>query len=68
MFVRDDGRLWRIPAGGGAPQDMGLSVKGRVKAPAIHPDGTRIVFGTAEADNNEFWALENFLPALNATR
>jgi Tol biopolymer transport system component len=62
MFVRDDGRLWRVPASGGEPQEMDVSMKARIKAPSIHPDGTRIVFGTAEADSNEYWALENFLP------
>jgi Tol biopolymer transport system component len=68
MFVREDGRLWRIPATGGEPQDMGVSMRGRIKAPSIHPDGTRLVFGVADADDNEVWALDNFLPALSVRR
>jgi Tol biopolymer transport system component len=68
LFVRDDGRLWRVSANGGEPQDMGVSIRGRIKAPAIHPNGTRLVFGLADADSNEVWALDNFLPALSASR
>jgi Tol biopolymer transport system component len=68
LFVRDDGRLWRIPATGGEPQDMGVSMRGRIKAPSLHPDGSRLVFGVADADDNEVWALDNFLPAVSASR
>jgi hypothetical protein len=35
----------------------------RIKSPAVHPDGKRIVFAAIDADNNEVWVLENFLPA-----
>ena len=64
MFVRDDGLLWHAPVGGGEPQQMGISITGRLKGPSIHPDGKRIVFSVGQADDNELWALENFLPGL----
>jgi len=65
MFVRDDGRLWRIPATGGEPQEMGITIDGRLKSPAVHPGGKQIVFSAGQADDNEVWALENFLPGVN---
>ena len=43
-----------------------------LKSPAVHPDGKRIVFvGVGESNQSnpsKVWALENFLPALKASR
>ena len=62
MVVRDDGLLWRVPVDGSEPEPMGVSIKGRLKGPSIHPDGSRIVFSAAENDDGELWELRNFLP------
>jgi Tol biopolymer transport system component/tRNA A-37 threonylcarbamoyl transferase component Bud32 len=62
LFVREDGALWSVPAGGGAAQRVGISMKPRIKTPAVSPDGRRLVFGSVDTDTNEVWALENFLP------
>ena len=63
LFVQDDGALWRVPVSGGEAQQVGISMKARIKSPAVHPDGTRIVFAAVDQDNSEVWTLENFLPA-----
>jgi Tol biopolymer transport system component len=53
--------LWRVPAAGGPPEQVGISMKGQIKAPQIHPDGRRIYFTVNEPAPGELWALENFL-------
>ena len=68
LFVQDDGALWKVSALGGEAEKVGISIPARIKSPAVHPDGKRIVFAAIEADNNEIWALENFLPAVKARR
>ena len=84
LAVRDDGILWRFPLNGGVPQNMGISAETfqfgpgqtqpntpadrRVKSPAIHPDAKTLAFAVAEVQDREIWALENFLPTLNAGR
>ncbi|HUS07893.1 MAG TPA: hypothetical protein VMZ52_16440 [Bryobacteraceae bacterium] len=60
--------LWRVPVGGGQPEQMGLSMPGRVKFPQIHPDGHRMFFGAIENGPTEVWALENFLPKTIASK
>jgi Tol biopolymer transport system component len=54
--------LWRIPAGGGTPQNTGIAMK-ELRDLRVHPDGQRIVFGAGEIQD-ETWVLENFLPTL----
>ncbi|MFQ5927342.1 MAG: WD40 repeat domain-containing protein, partial [Terriglobia bacterium] len=56
--------LWRVPAQGGKPQPLGLSMEGLTNL-RLHPDGRRVAF-TAGRNKNEVWVLENFLPALKA--
>ncbi len=58
--------LWRIPAGGGVPEKLGLAM-GWVRDLRFHPDGRRIAF-TAGQDKSEVWVMENFLPVLKASR
>ena len=54
--------LWRIPADGGEPQKLDLSMP-QLMHVDIHPDGQRIVF-TAQSrpPKAEVWVMENFLP------
>ena len=62
--VHQDGKLWRVPNTGGEPQQVGVELtKTRIKTPNIDPAGKRLAFGAFEADNNEIWTLEHFLPA-----
>ena len=73
LFVRGvagDGPnvLWRVPVTGGQPEQMGLSVMGRITSPQVHPDGRRIFFSMNENSGNELWALENFLPKTVAAK
>ena len=51
--------LWRIPADGGQPQEVGLAMD-RLRSLRVHPDGRRIAF-TAGRGKTEMWVLENFL-------
>ena len=67
LFARGDSSLWRVPALGGQAERVGLDV--RVKTPALHPDGKRLVFvGLPTLGQNgqprrpNVMALENVLP------
>jgi len=62
LFGQDDGALWKVPSSGGQAEKMGISMTARIKAPAVHPSGTRLVFGASDQDTSELWTLENFLP------
>lgn len=74
LFAREVGEgssptaLWRVPVTGGEPEKVGIAMPGRIKSPAVHPDGKRMVFGTVDKDDNEVWTLENFLPAPSAKK
>ncbi len=68
LFVRggpsqnDFSAIWSVPASGGRPEPTGISRKGQIKSPQMHPDGKQIYFGASEPAAVELWALENFLP------
>jgi Tol biopolymer transport system component len=70
LFVRggssenDESVLWRVPISGGQAEQIGISRKGRIKSPQMHPNGKQIYFGASEPAPGELWALENFLPAV----
>ena len=49
--------LWALPAQGGKPRPLGLSLKG-LKAASLHPDGRQVAF-QAGVQALEVWALEN---------
>ena len=72
LFIRSventESILWRVPVAGGTPEKAGISLNARINSPSVHPDGKRIAFAARESDNNEVWALENFLPAQAAKR
>ncbi len=60
--------LWRVPLSGDPPEQMGLSMMGRIKSPQVHPDGRRLFFTLLENGPDEVWALENFLPKTVAAK
>jgi Tol biopolymer transport system component len=67
FFKRADSRaphdLFRVPAGGGAEERMGLQGL-EFRGPEISPDGRKIAFIIgAFPQPTEIWAMENFLPA-----
>jgi Tol biopolymer transport system component len=55
--------IWRIPAAGGEPQNLGFRMAFYDNLSA-HPDGSRIAFSSYGASwkNPEIWVMENFLP------
>ncbi len=57
--------LWRIPADGGEPPTLGLSMEGLLPyGLSVHPDGRRIAFTAGTPVRWEIWVMENVLPAL----
>ena len=67
LFVEEErggsSAIWRVPAAGGEAEKIGVTMKAEIKMHLIHPDGKSIFFTAVESDNNEVWALENFLPS-----
>jgi Tol biopolymer transport system component len=59
--------IWRVPAQGGTPLKLDLSVP-KLEYFALHPDNRRFAFSVMEESKSELWVLENFLPALKATK
>jgi Tol biopolymer transport system component len=57
--------IWRVPAQGGTPLKLDLSVPKMLSfaALALHPDNRRFAFSVNEGSKSELWVLENFLPA-----
>jgi Tol biopolymer transport system component len=53
--------LWRVPASGGAAEQVGLTMRGLTSV-QVQPDAHRLFFGANDAGPREIWALENFLP------
>jgi Tol biopolymer transport system component len=54
--------IWRVPAQGGTPLKLDLSVP-KMDSFDLHPDNRRFAFSVKEAYKIELWVLENFLPA-----
>lgn len=63
MQGNDVKELWRVPVTGGEPEPTGVSVKGEIHSPGMHPGGHQITFEMDAESAYELWALENFLPA-----
>jgi Tol biopolymer transport system component len=56
--------IWRVPAQGGTPLKLDLSVPRMERFSfALHPDNRRFAFSVNEESKSELWVLENFLPA-----
>ena len=72
LFIRstqdNQNILWTVPAASGPPERAGISMDARLKSLSISPDGRRLAFGAIEADANEVWVLEHFLPPQTARR
>ena len=63
IFARA-GKLWRIPAEGGTPEELYIPLKDLASL-RFHPDGKRVVL-SAGSGGSEVWVLENFLPDLRS--
>lgn len=59
----DGNQLFRVPAGGGTPEPVGLSGKG-LSLLSMHPDGRHLAYTTGQYFEIDVWALEHFLPGL----
>jgi Tol biopolymer transport system component len=60
-FGTASSEIWRVPAEGGTPLKLDLSVPKMIGF-ALHPDNRRFAFGVIEEFKSELWVLENFLP------
>ncbi|HUV64273.1 MAG TPA: M56 family metallopeptidase [Sedimentisphaerales bacterium] len=61
------GEIWRVPAQGGTPLKLDLSVP-KLLFFALHPDNRRFAFSVNEGSKSELWVLENFLPGAGANQ
>jgi len=50
--------LWRVPARGGEPQEVGLTME-FLRELRVHPDGQRIAFAAGWSGAPEVWVMEN---------
>jgi len=65
IIVRAGAEIWRVPAQGGTPLKLDLSVP-KMESFTLHPDNRRFAFSVWEEGKSELWVLENFLPPLKA--
>jgi Tol biopolymer transport system component len=61
IIAQAGSEIWRLPAQGGTPLKLDLSVP-RTVSFALHPDNRRFAFSVNEGSKSELWVLENFLP------
>jgi Tol biopolymer transport system component len=66
-FGTASSEIWRVPAQGGTPLKLDLSVP-KMGSFALHPDNRRFAFSVEEWSKSELWVLENFLPTRKAGR
>ena len=59
--------IWRVPAQGGTPLKLDLSVP-KMESFALHPDNRRFAFSVNEGSKSELWVMENFLPPAKAAK
>ncbi len=64
-FGTASSEIWRVPAQGGTPLKLDLSVPKMVTF-ALHPDNSRFAFSVKEGSKSELWVMENFLPESTA--
>jgi Tol biopolymer transport system component len=56
--------LWRVPASGGEPRNLGLAME-NLRSLGVHPDGRQSAFITGRS-RNDVWVMENFLAPVEA--
>jgi Tol biopolymer transport system component len=61
------GEIWRVPAQGGTPLKLDLSVP-KMASFTLHPDNSRFAFSVDEGSKSELWVMENFLPVGRAAK
>jgi len=61
IIVRASGTFWRVPAQGGTPLKLDLSVP-KMQFFTLNPDNRRFAFSINEESKSELWVMENFLP------
>jgi Tol biopolymer transport system component len=61
------GEIWRVPAQGGTPLKLDLSVP-KMESFTLHPDNRRFAFSVNEESKSELWVMENFLPPLKVAK
>jgi len=66
-FGTASSEIWRVPAQGGMPLKLDLSVP-KMGPFALHPDNRRFAFSVNEGSKNELWVMENFLPPLKVVK
>jgi Tol biopolymer transport system component len=59
-FGTASSEIWRIPAQGGTPLKLDLSIP-KMASFALHPDNRSFVFSVDEESKSELWVMENFL-------
>lgn len=52
--------LWRVPAGGGEPESVGVEME-ELREPVISPDGRHLAF-TSGGTQDEVWVVEGLIP------
>jgi len=57
----ENSKIWRVPAQGGTPLKLDLSVPNVIFF-ALHPDNSRFVFSVTGETKSELWVMENFFP------
>jgi hypothetical protein len=61
------GEIWRVPAQGGTPLKLDLSVP-KMDSFTLHPDNRRFALSVLEESKSELWVMENFLPPLKVAK
>jgi len=61
ILARAGSVIWRVPAQGGTPLKLDLSVPKMVDF-TLNPDNSRFAYSVDEGSKSELWVMENFLP------
>ena len=67
IIVQARGSTWLVPAQGGTPLKLELSVP-KMQFFTLHPDNRRFVFSVNEGLKSELWVMENFLPSTKVSK
>jgi Tol biopolymer transport system component len=61
ILVRAGSVIRRVPAQGGTPLKLDLSIP-KMESFTLHPDNHRFAFTVNDGSKSELWVMENFLP------